>query len=116
MAKFIPERNDIICLGLDLTKEKAIQKYSSVLVLSSKAHNKQTGLLICSPISTSVRGQATEVSVNNLEQPSVVVSSVIHTLSWKDRDVKKITTAEAGVIDDVLLRIIPLIGAESLFE
>nr|AKN36376.1 Programmed cell death toxin MazF [Vibrio tasmaniensis]AKN37142.1 Programmed cell death toxin MazF [Vibrio genomosp. F6] len=52
----------------------------------------------------------------NLDKPSVVASSLIQTLSWKDRNAKKITTAENGVMEDVLLRLIPLIGAESLFE
>ncbi|MCT7942963.1 hypothetical protein [Shewanella holmiensis] len=46
----------------------------------------------------------------------LVASSLIQTLSWKDRNAKKITTAESGVMEDVLLRLIPLIGAESLFE
>lgn len=54
--------------------------------------------------------------VNNLDKPSAVTSSLIHTLSRKDRSAKKITTAENGLMEDVLLRLIPLIGAESLFD
>ena len=49
-------------------------KYRPTLVLSSKSYNQQTGLLICCPISTSIRGGATEVLINNLEQPSVVAA------------------------------------------
>jgi mRNA interferase MazF len=116
MAQYIPTRNDIIWLDFEPVKGKEIGKYRPALVLSSKKYNQQTGLLICCPISTSIRGQATEVPVINLDKPSVVASSLIQTLSWKDRNVKKITTAENGVMEDVLLRIIPLIGAESLFE
>ncbi|AZS26249.1 type II toxin-antitoxin system PemK/MazF family toxin [Vibrio anguillarum] len=116
MAPFIPKRNDIIWLDFEPTKGKEIGKYRPALVLSSKEYNQQTGLLICCPISTSIRGQVTEVPVNNLDKPSVVASSLIQTLSWKDRKAKKITTAENGVMADVLLRLIPLIGAESLFE
>lgn len=116
MASYIPKRNDIIWLDFEPVKGKEIGKYRPALVLSSKDYNQQTGLLICCPISTSVRGQATEVPVNNLAQPSVVASSLIQTLSWKDRSAKKITTAENDVMEDVLLRLIPLIGAESLFN
>lgn len=60
--------------------------------------------------------EATEVPVNNLDKPSAVAASLIQTLSWKDRKAKKIAIAENGVMEDVLLRIIPLIGAELLFE
>ena len=116
MAIFTPQRNDIIWLDFEPVKGKEIGKFRPTLVLSSKEYNKQTGLLICCPISTSIRGQATEVPVKNLDKPSVVASSLIQTLSWKDRNAKKITTAESGVMEDVLLRLIPLIGAESLFD
>ncbi|MDN3661160.1 type II toxin-antitoxin system PemK/MazF family toxin [Vibrio agarivorans] len=116
MAMYIPKRNEIIWLDFEPVKGKEIGKTRPALVLSSKDYNQQTGLLICCPISTSIRGQATEVPVNNLDKPCVVAASLIQTLSWKDRKSKLITTAESGVIEDVLLRLIPLIGAESLFE
>ena len=98
------------------TKGKEVGKYRPALVLSSEQYNRQTGLLICCPISTSIRGGVTEVPVHNLNQPSVVAASLIQTLSWKDRQAKLITDAETGVMNDVLVRIIPLIGAETLFN
>lgn len=116
MAKYIPERNDIIWLDFEPTKGKEIGKYRPALVLSSKQYNTQTGLLICCPVSTSIRGATTEVSVDNLGQPSVVASSLIQTLSWKDRTAKLIVQAEEGVMDQVLVRIIPLIGADQVIE
>ncbi|MFV0447988.1 MAG: type II toxin-antitoxin system PemK/MazF family toxin [Vibrio sp.] len=116
MVQYVPKRNDIVWLDFEPVKGKEIGKYRPALVLSSQEYNQQTGLLICCPISTSIRGQTTEVLVNNLDKPSVVASSLIQTLSWKDCNAKKITTAENGVMEDVLLRLIPLLGAESLFD
>lgn len=85
-------------------------------MLSSKQYSKQTGLLICCPIGTSVRGAATEVAVGNLDRPSVVASSLIRTLPWKDRKADFIVKAEKGVMEQVLVRITPLIGADSMIE
>ena len=113
---FTPDRNDIIWLDFEPTKGKEIGKYRPALVLSSQVYNQQTGLLICSPISTSIRGVKTEVAINNLAESSVVAASLIQTLSWKDRKAKFITKAEAGVLDQVLLRLLPLIGATELIE
>lgn len=107
MAHYTPDRNDIVWLDFEPTKGKEIGKYRPALVLSSKPYNQQTGLLICCPISTSVRGGATEVQVKNLEKESVVAASLIQTLSWKDRKASFITEAEKGVMDQVLIRIIP---------
>lgn len=114
MPVYLPGRNDIIWLDFEPKKGKEIGKYRPALVLSSKIYNKKTGLLICSPISTSIRGHVTEVSVDNLEKPSVVAANLIHTLSWRDRKARFIVQAEAGVIDEVLVRLVPLIGADKL--
>lgn len=114
--RFIPERNDIVWLDFEPTKGKEIGKYRPALVLSSRDYNKKSGLLICSPISTSIRGAPTEVSVSNLEQASVVTANIIHTLDWRERRAKFIIKAEKGLMADVLYRLIPLIGATDLIE
>ncbi len=116
MSQYIPDRRDIIWLDFEPNKGKETGKYRTALVLSSKQYNKQTGLLICCPISTSVRGTATEVEVGTQEKPLVVASSLVQTLSWKDRKAEFITKAESEVMDQVLVRILPLIGAESVIE
>jgi mRNA interferase MazF len=117
MAKqYIPARNEIIWLDFEPTKGKEIGKYRPALVLSSQEYNKASGLLICCPISTSIRGNPTEVSVRNLDKPSVVTANLIQTLSWKDRKAKLIQKAEKNVFDEVILRLIPLIGADKVIE
>lgn len=116
MDQYVPQRNDIIWLDFEPTRGREVGKYRPALVLSSLQYNHQTGLLICCPVSTSIRGHATEVSVENLEQPSVVASSLIQTLSWKHRKAKRIVAAEAGVLEQVLVRILPLIGAADILD
>lgn len=117
MAKlYIPERNDIIWLDFEPTKGKEIGKYRPALVLSSKEYNQLTGLIICCPISTSIRKGITEVPVDNLAEPSVVAACLIQTLSWNDRKAKFIVKAESHVMEEVLYRILPLIGADKLFD
>jgi len=113
-ARYVPERNDIVWLDFEPTKGKEIGKYRPALVLSGKAYNQATGLLICCPISTSIRGATTEVPVANLGKPSVVVANLVMTMDWVQRKVKKEAEAEVGVMDDVLLRLLPLLGAERL--
>jgi len=117
MAKkrYIPARNDLIWLDLEPKQGKEIGKYRPILILSSREYAKKTGLLIGCPVSTSIRGHQTEVAIDNLEQPSVVATSIIQTLDWKHRKAKFIKKAAKGVMNEVLYRIIPLIGAAHLF-
>jgi len=113
---YIPDRNHLIWLDFEPTRGKEIGKYRPALVLSSAAYNEQTGLLICCPVSTSIRGAMTEVSVDNLEQPSVVAASLIQTFSWRERKAKYITDAESEVMEQVLIRLMPLIGADQILQ
>jgi mRNA interferase MazF len=112
--QYVPERFDIIFLDFEPKRGNEIGKYRPALVLSSKEYNKKTGLLICCPISTSIRGHITEVAVAGLEKPSVVASSIVQTLSWQDRKAKFIKKASQEVFEAVLQRLLPLLGANEL--
>lgn len=68
------------------------------------------------PMATPESGHFSGSKYNNVDKPSVVTSSLIQAFSWKGRNVKKSTTAENSVIEDVLLSLIPLIRAEFLFQ
>jgi mRNA interferase MazF len=115
IKQYIPERFDIIFLDFEPKKGKEIGKYRPALTLSSKGYNKKTGLVICCPISTSIRGHLSEVSLENLEKPSVIASNIIQTLSWQDRKAKFIAKVSHSVFEAVLQRFLPLIGADEFF-
>lgn len=110
MADYIPEREDIIWLDFEPKKGRELGKYRPAFVLSSKDYNQQTGLLICCPISTSIRGHITEVPVQGLDAPSVVAASLVQTLAWKNRKAKLIHKSDATVLPEVLNRLLPLMG------
>lgn len=113
---YIPERCHIIFLDFEPKKGKEIGKYRPALVLSSKEYSKQTGLVICCPISTSMRGHVSEVFIDGLQKPSVVVTNMIQTLSWKNRHAKFIKEIEQDIFDEVLQRLLPVIGAHDFFD
>lgn len=112
-SEYTPSRGDIIFIDFDPVKKREIGKYRPALVLSSQAYNTQTGLLICVPISSSICGGPLEVSVNNLDKPSVAAAGIIQTLSWRERKAKFAAKADGQIVTEVLARLIPLIGAEA---
>lgn len=116
MSKYIPERFDVILLDFEPKKGNEIGKYRPALGLSSKDYNQKTGLLICCPISTSIRGHLSEVSVEGLEMPSVIAASIVQTLSWKDRRSKFVKKVNREIFEAVLQRLLPLIGADEFLE
>jgi mRNA interferase MazF len=114
--RYIPRCNDVISLDLEPVKGKEMGKRRPVLVLSDERYNKATGLVVFSPISTSIRGGNLEVAIDCLDKKSVVSSGFVQTMSWIKRDARYICTAETGVRDKVILNILPLIGASEVIE
>ena len=115
-ASYVPDRRDILWLDFEPKKGREVGKYRPALVLSSKAYNRKTGLLICCPVSTSIRGSATEVPLSRMDKPSVVAASLVQTLSWRERRAKKIVKATRSEFEETLLRLLPLIGATELIN
>jgi mRNA interferase MazF len=109
---YTPGRNDIVWLDFEPTKGKEIGKYRPALIMSSKAYSTASGLIICCPISTSIRNTPTEVKIANLDRLCVVTSNLVQTLDYRHRKVKFIAKAENGVFEDVLVRLIPLIAGD----
>jgi len=112
--QYIPDRRDIVWLDFEPQKGKEAGKYRPALILSSKAYAKRTGLVICCPINSSIRGALTEVTVSGLDKPSVVASSIVQTLSWRERKVKFILTADKDCFTHVLERLLPLLGLNEI--
>jgi transcriptional modulator of mazE/toxin, mazF len=113
---YVPKRNDIVWLDFEPTKGKEIGKYRPAFILSHEIYNKSTGLIICCPISTSIRGKATEVPIEGLESPSVVATTLVQTLDWRERHIKFIKQAEPQIYDEVIKRVILLLGGEHLLK
>ena len=116
VSRYVPERNDIVWLDFEPPRGREIGKYLPALVLSSRSYNRKTGLLICCPVSSNIRGASTEVPVKNLDRPCVAVANLVHTLSWRDRKARLIAAADEGVLEQVLLRLVPLIGADHVLD
>jgi mRNA interferase MazF len=81
-----------------------IPKRRPALVLSPKAYNK-TGMLICCPTTSTIRGLNLEVAPGNGKVSGVILADQIKSLDWKMCRAEKIAVANTDVIDAVLMRI-----------
>jgi mRNA interferase MazF len=113
---YIPERSDVVWLDFDPTKGKEIGKYRPALVLSSQPYHRATGLMICCPISTSIRGGVTEVLIDGLDRPSVVAANMVQTLDWRARKINFLFKAREDTMIAVYQRLLPLMGVGEWFE
>ena len=81
---FVPEAGDIVWLECSpqAGHEQAGQR--PALVLSPADYNDKTGLMICCPLTTQLKGYPFEVVIDR-KRPSAFLSDQVKSLDWRAR-------------------------------
>jgi mRNA interferase MazF len=112
--RYIPERGDIV--WLEFTPQAGYEQagHRPALVVSPKAYNQKVGLALFCPITSNVKGYPFEVVLpENHEVSGVILSDHIKSLDWQARKAKRMATASKDVLEEVLAKILTLLGFES---
>ncbi len=88
MAPYTPERGDIVWLSFDPQSGHEQAGHRPALVLSPKAYNAKTGLMLCCPMTTRMKGYPFEVVLAG-SPPSAVLADQVKSLDWRARRAKK---------------------------
>ena len=94
---YVPEKGDIVLLSFDPSSGKEIIKRRPALVVSRSAFNKHTGFVIVAPITSTVRGNALEVELEDTSTKGVILVHQLRSLDGKSRDIKFIEKAPNSV-------------------
>lgn len=100
-ARYVPDSGDVVWLAFDPQAGHEQAGHRPALVISPAAYNAKTGLMVCCPMSTKIKGYPFEVvtSVDGVE--CAVLSDQVKSLDWKVRKAKK----KAAVSADVMLHV-----------
>ncbi len=100
MAGYVPERGDVVWLSFDPQAGHEQAGHRPALVLSPKAYNGKTGLMLCCPLTTKIKGYPFEVLLSG-PTPSAALADQVKSLDWRVRKAKRkgvATPAEVGVV------------------
>jgi len=102
---YAPDTGDIVWLEFDPQVGHEQAGHRPALVISPANYNSKTGLMVCCPLSTKVKGHPFEVltEVGGIE--CAVLSDQVKSLDWKIRRAKKKTTVNADVMLHVRAKI-----------
>ena len=84
---YIPEVGDIVWLEFDPQAGHEQAGHRPAVVLTPKTYNQTTGLLICCPLTTKIKGYPFEVIIEGTPQ-NVALSDQVKSLDWKARKAK----------------------------
>ena len=106
---YTPDRGDIVWLNFTSQAGHEQKGKRPAIILSPKEYNKKTGLAVCCPITSNVKGYPFEVIVEGKKIEGAVLSDHLKNLDWKARDIKYIEKARSEVLSEVIEKISVLI-------
>ena len=109
MATYIPNRGDIVWLNFTPQAGHEQRGKRPALVISPVEYNKKTGLALCCPITSNVKGYPFEVVIEGKKINGAILSDHIKNLDWKAREIKFIEKAKSSIVSEVIDKISVLI-------
>jgi mRNA interferase MazF len=108
-AAYVPDAGDIVWLNFDPQAGHEQAGHRPAIVLSAARYNGLTGLMLCCPMTMSIKGYPFEVPVAG-PRPGVVLSDQIKNLDWRSRAAKKQGKATKEELAEVRAKVRALIG------
>jgi mRNA interferase MazF len=102
---YVPDVGDVVWLEFDPQAGHEQAGHRPALVLSPALYNGKTGLMVCCPLSTKVKGYPFEVAAMLDGQEGVVLSDQVKSLDWKTRRAKKKSVVPEAVLAEVRAKI-----------
>lgn len=114
-ARYVPEAGDIVWLHFDPQAGHEQAGHRPALVLSPSAYNGRSGLMLCCPLTTQIKGYPFEVLISG-DRPSAALSDQVKSLDWALRKASRKGRVAKAEQDEVRGKILALIGNPQLAE
>ena len=98
---YVPETGDVVWLDFDPQAGHEQAGHRPALVISPASYNGKTGLMVCCPMSTKIKGHPFEVVTQVEGVDCAVLSDQVKSLDWKVRHAKK----KSVISEDVLVHV-----------
>jgi mRNA interferase MazF len=85
---FVPDAGDVVWLEFDPQAGHEQAGHRPAVVLSPAAYNGKTGLMICCPLTTRIKGYPFEILLAS-QSGSAVLSDQVKNLDWRARRVTR---------------------------
>lgn len=98
---YVPEAGEVVWLEFDPQAGHEQAGHRPALVISPSGYNGKSGLMVCCPLTTRIKGHPFEVLTQVDGVACAVLSDQLKSLDWKVRRAKK----KARVTDEVMLHV-----------
>lgn len=106
---WVPGEGDIVWLQFNPQIGREQAGHRPAVVLTPADYNRNSGLLLCVPLTTRVKGYPFEVPVAG-DRPSVALVDHVKSVDWRSRHATKKGRATAAELEEIRARLRALIG------
>ncbi len=89
MAIYVPDEGDIAWLNFTPQSGHEQAGRRPAVVLSPKAYNQRSGLLVCVPITNQIKGYPFEVVLSGSGATGAALADQVKNLDWKSRQAER---------------------------
>jgi len=89
MATYVPDEGDIVWLSFTPQSGHEQAGRRPAVVLSAKAYNQRSGLLVCVPITNQIKGYPFEVVLGGDAATGAALADQVKSLDWKSRQAER---------------------------
>ncbi len=112
MARYVPERGDVVWLDFNPTKGHEQAGYRPALVLSPATYNARSGLMLCCPITSKVKPYPFVVPIlGDSDIAGAALADQVRSIDWQARKAKKKGRIPEKTLREVLGRAVALLQA-----
>ena len=111
-SRYTPDRGDVVWLNLTPQTGHEQAGHRPALVLSPAAYNSKSGLMVCCPITSRVKGYPFEVAISTSNIKGVVLADQVKSLNWQARKARKKIKAPRRVLEETLGKLGALLWSE----
>jgi mRNA interferase MazF len=109
VRRHVPEAGDIVWLHFDPQAGHEQAGHRPALVVSPSSYNGKTGLMLCCPMTTKVKGYPFEVLISG-KHSSAVLADQVKSLDWVARKASYKGKTSSSELAQVQAKIAVLIG------
>ena len=102
---YVPDAGHVVWLAFDPQAGHEQAGHRLALVVSPASYNSKTGLMVCCPLTTKIKGHPFEVMTEVDGIPSAVLADQVKSLDWKVCNAKRKGTVAADVMVHVRAKI-----------
>lgn len=110
MSTYTPEAGDIVWLQFNPQAGHEQAGHRPAVVLSPASYNGLTGLMLCCPMTTQIKGYPFEVLVAGGNKPSAVLADQVKSLDWRVRRAQFKGRVGGAELTEIRRKAVALIG------